>query len=140
MRRLPRLSERDRCVFDLASHGLSAPTIAALLRLAPKAKRYAEAQCNGRWPDGTEFINFESAEERRPDERTIANPDRHQLPFRRAVERVATMLKFDGVGTAWSMVSTEDPRGFTLRVTHPSLRGNTMGGTNDSDEYGIHGS
>lgn len=129
---LPRLSGRDLCIFDLASRGLPATTIAALLRLAPKAKRRAEYLCNG-YPDGVDYVDDlnKDADDARP-----SNP--HSVRFAKALLHAARVM-----GTAnasWTLVATGDPRGYCLRVTHPTLRGNTLGGTNEGDEYVIHGS
>lgn len=116
---MARLNEKVRNATALARAGLADSNIAALFRLAPQCNRVAVAECNGQWADGVPF-DYEGEREQR-----------HE----RAVRRVASTLP-----SGWSVKGSGDPRGYTLRVVFDGLRGNTMGGTNEGDDFGIYGS
>jgi hypothetical protein len=110
------MTERDRTVYDLARAGLPAEIISDLLKLAPAAQRVAIAGCNG--IPGNAEAYWKAAERR------VAS----------AEARIGEKLP-----SGWRIHRSGDPRGYVLRVNGSTLRGNTWGGTNDGDDYGIGG-
>lgn len=112
-------AEYVRCVEDLESRGMPKKLIRELLRFAPVISRCAVAECNGSWDDGEPW-----SKENKRTKAVAAEFDR------------LSKLMPEG----WTLEGPDDPRGYCLFVRHATLCGNTFGGTNENDLYGIFGS